>query len=388
MIRFLHTADWQIGRSFASVPGDAAALLRRARIEAVDRLAEAARSHDCPFVLVAGDVFDAEGLAEVTLRAPLERMARAKDLTWYLLPGNHDPDRPEGVWDRLSRIGLPDNVKAMRAAEPVAMGEDAVLLPAPLAARDHGDDPTAWMDGAATTEGLVRVGLAHGSIRDFGGGEAAVLEREALAPDRAAEAGLSYLALGDWHRVQQITPNTWYAGTPEPDRFYGAGEPDGGEALVVTIAGPSAPAEVQRVRTATYTWASLDETIGEASDIAVIANRIAALADDPARLYLRLTLRGRVALDLREQADVELNRRLQGALFALDLDDSDLLPEPTADDLDAIDRPGGVLRLAAERLQAMAEAASANPAGADPAAAATARRALARLYIEARAAQA
>jgi DNA repair exonuclease SbcCD nuclease subunit len=383
MIRFLHTADWQIGRSFASVPGDAAALLRRARIEAVDRLAEAARAHDCPFVLVAGDVFDAEGLAEVTLRAPLERMARAKDLTWYLLPGNHDPDRPEGIWDRLSRIGLPDNVKAMRTAEPVPMGEDAVLLPAPLAARDHGDDPTAWMDGAATTEGLVRVGLAHGSIRDFGGGEAAVLEREALAPDRAARAGLAYLALGDWHRAQQITPNTWYAGTPEPDRFYGSGEPDGGEALVVTIAGSSAPAEVQRVRTAHYTWASLDETVGEASDIAVIADRIAALADDPARLYLRLTLRGRVPLDLREQADVELNRRLQGALFAVDLDDSDLLPEPTADDLDAIDRPGGVLRLAAEQLQAMAEAATA-----DPAAAATARRALARLYIEARAAQA
>ena len=67
--------------------------------------------------------------------------------------------------------------------------------------------------------------------------------------------------------------------------------------------------------------------------------------------------------------------------FALDLDDENLLPEPTADDLDAIDRPGSVLRLAAERLQAIADDPS------DIAAATNARRALARLYLEARAAQ-
>ncbi|MCA8927188.1 MAG: metallophosphoesterase [Alphaproteobacteria bacterium] len=381
MLRFLHTADWQIGRSFASVPGDAAALLRQARVDAVDRLAEAARNHACPFVLVAGDVFDAEGLAEATLQAPMGRMARARDLVWYLLPGNHDPDRPEGLWDRLARLGLPENVRVLRAAEPVALGDGAVLLPAPLAARDHGDDPTAWMDSAATAEGLVRIGLAHGSIRDFGSGETAVLEREALAPDRAARAGLAYLALGDWHRARSIAANTWYSGTPEPDRFYGPGEPDGGEALVVAVAGPTAPPEVQRVRTARYTWASLDETVADADDIAALAARIDSLTDDPARLVLKLALRGSVPLAVREQAETGLRRRLEGLQVILDWDDDRLLPEPTADDLDAIDRPGGVLRLAAERLQALADDAG-NPE------AAMARRALARLYLEAKAAHA
>jgi len=380
MLCFLHTADWQIGRSFASVPGDAAALLRQARIDAIDRLAEAARAHACPFVLVAGDVFDAEGLAEATLQAPMGRMARARDLTWYLLPGNHDPDRPEGLWDRLARLGLPDNVRVLRAAEPVTLGEDAVLLPAPLTARDHGDDPTAWMDAAATPEGLTRIGVAHGSIRDFGGGEQSVLERQALAPDRAAKAGLAYLALGDWHRAQRVAPNTWYSGTPEPDRFYGPGEPDGGEALVVSIAGRNAPAEVQRVRTARHTWASLDETLHDADDIAALAARIEALADDPARLVLRLAMRGSVPLAVREQAETGLQRRLEGLQVILDWNDDRLLPEPTADDLDAIDRPGGVLRLAAERLQALAQESASTEA-------ATARRALARLYLEAKAAQ-
>ena len=40
-----------------------------------------------------------------------------------------------------------------------------------------------------------------------------------IAPDRARRAGLDYLALGDWHRTLQIGPATWYAGTPEADRF-------------------------------------------------------------------------------------------------------------------------------------------------------------------------
>ncbi len=383
MIRFLHTADWQIGRHFKFVAGDAAALLRRARIEAVDRLAAAARQNDCAFVLVAGDVFDAEQLAEPTLRAPLERMARAADLSWYLLPGNHDPDRPEGLWDRLARLGLPDNVHAMRAAEPLPLGDDAVLLPAPLTARDHGDDPTAWMDAASSSEGLARIGLAHGAIREFGESQGGQVERGVIAPDRAKHAGLAYLALGDWHRALQVTPNTWYSGTPEPERFYPPGEADGGAALLVSIASANAPPEVEPIRTAQYTWAALDETLGDEADITALSEQVEALADDPARLFLRLTLRGRLPLAARQQADERLRRRLEGALFALDLDDTDLLPEPTADDLDAIDRPGGVLRLAAEHLQSLAA-----DDAADPEAAATARRALARLYIEARAAQA
>lgn len=382
MLRFLHTADWQIGRNFASVSGDAAAFLRRARIDAVDRLAEAAQANGCTFVLVAGDVFDAEQLAEATLRAPLERMSRARDLSWYLLPGNHDPDRPEGVWDRIARGGLPENVHSLRAAEPVPLGDAAVLLPAPLTARDHGDDPTAWMDGAATPEGAIRLGLAHGSIRDFGSGESAVLTRGTLAPDRATRAGLAYLALGDWHRAQQIGPDTWYAGTPEPDRFYGPGEPDGGEALVVSIAGPQAVPDVKRVRTARFTWASMDETLHDADDIAALASRIEGLADDPARLVLQLVLRGSVPLAVREQVEISLRQRLEAQQVILSLNDDRLLAEPTADDLDAIDRQGGMLRLAAERLQAMAGEAQ------DAETAATARRALARLYLEVRAAQA
>ena len=85
------------------------------------------------------------------------------------------------------------------------------------------------MDGAATPEGALRIGLAHGAIQSFsedGGG------LDIIAPDRAIRAGLDYLALGDWHGTRQVDARCWYAGTPETDRFKAN---DSGQALLVEL---------------------------------------------------------------------------------------------------------------------------------------------------------
>ncbi len=71
------------------------------------------------------------------------------------------------------------------------------LLPAPLTHRHNPDDPTALFDTMETPGANLRIGLAHGSIRDFSSrGEA----QNQIAPDRAQRSGLDYLALGDWQR--------------------------------------------------------------------------------------------------------------------------------------------------------------------------------------------
>ena len=50
-ITFLHTADWQLGKSFGSIEGDTAALLREERFEAVKRIALLATERDVELVL-------------------------------------------------------------------------------------------------------------------------------------------------------------------------------------------------------------------------------------------------------------------------------------------------------------------------------------------------
>jgi hypothetical protein len=85
-----------------------------------------------------------------------------------------------------------------------------------LTHRHNLDDPTILFDMMATPGARLRIGLAHGSIRDFSSrGEA----QNQIAPDRAQRSNLDYLALGDWHGTLRVDARTWYSGTPETDRF-------------------------------------------------------------------------------------------------------------------------------------------------------------------------
>ena len=92
------------------------------------------------------------------------------------------------------------------------------------------------MDAAATPAGALRVGLAHGSVAGRLPDDADAANP--IAADRATGARLDYLALGDWHGTLEIAPRTWYAGTPEPDRFRAN---DAGNALLVELDGPGLP---------------------------------------------------------------------------------------------------------------------------------------------------
>ncbi|HDR9095202.1 TPA: metallophosphoesterase, partial [Burkholderia vietnamiensis] len=89
MISILHTADWQIGRVFAQFEPDDAAALFEARFAVVERLAGIATDRGVDAILVAGDVFDAQTVADKTIRRLFNAMQGFTG-TWVLMPGNHD----------------------------------------------------------------------------------------------------------------------------------------------------------------------------------------------------------------------------------------------------------------------------------------------------------
>jgi hypothetical protein len=72
-MRFIHSADWQIGKVFKQF-GPKEESLRQARLAAIERLGELATAHETFHVLVAGDVYDNEAPSPITLRTPIERM--------------------------------------------------------------------------------------------------------------------------------------------------------------------------------------------------------------------------------------------------------------------------------------------------------------------------
>jgi DNA repair exonuclease SbcCD nuclease subunit len=367
-VRLIHTADWQIGKVFRFADHATMGVLQEARLEAISTIARLATEQSAPVVLVAGDIYDVATAEDRTLAQPLARMRAFAGVAWHLIPGNHDPHQPGGPWDRLLRRGLPANVRVHLEPAPVALAHGAALLPAPLARRRALADPTGWMDQAATPEGTIRIGLAHGSISAFGSD--ARNQPNLIDPARPERAGLGYLALGDWHGTKRIGPRCWYAGTPEVDDFDVEG---GGHALLVDLAAPGAAPTVRPLPTGRFAWRREDVQIHGEDEVEVVTARLRALHEDPACLLLDLHLEGSLSLSGRERLARALDD-VGAALRFLRLDDRGLYLSPSAEDLKAIAH-GGFVRVAAERLRTMAD---------DPEEPARdlAARALLQLYVE------
>ena len=368
-VKLIHTSDWQIGKVFRFLDDATMGLLQEARLRAITRLGELAGAHGAAHVLVAGDVYDMEALSPRSLNQPLERMRGFPGTQWHLLPGNHDPHRSNGLWDQLLRKGLPENVNVHIAPEPAMLqGEAAVLLPAPLFYRQTLDDLTAYMDDVSLPEGLIRVGLAHGTVKGFGSDDKDV--PNFIAPDRPTRAGLSYLALGDWHGQKQINERCWYSGTPEIDAFDVI---DGGQALLVHIQGSDAVPTVTPIPTGNFTWSRLSEQLNSRADIDYLAEKLRDSADALDRVLIHLSVEGALSLENRQHFQKQIVDGVSAAFCFMRVDDRRLFPHPTAEDLDQIDR-GGFVRTAAEELKRLAEKGEGDG---DIAAAA-----LQRLYIE------
>lgn len=329
--KLLHTSDWHIGKPFGRFAPEVAGVLRHARLKACDRLAAAARAGGARHVLVAGDVYDRPGLSDRDVRAPLEQMRAHADLVWHVIPGNHDPAEPGGVWDRVAQLGLPPNVRLHLHARPVEIESGTWLLPAPLAARALSSDPTAWMDDAPTPAGAIRLGLAHGSIQGFGSERSASI---AIAPDRPRRAGLDYLALGDWHGAKQIGPRAAYSGTPEPDAFL---DNEPGFALLVSVDGQGAEPRIERAPIGEYRWQNRVFDGAHMTELARLQGEIEGLAAAARQMLLRVEIAGRLTigeerhlrcgLDLMESRVFHLERDVQRMSLRAETDDIDSLPD-------------------------------------------------------------
>ena len=349
---FVHTADWQLGKPFAGIAGDSGALLRRARFDAVRRIAEIASARGAAAVLVAGDCFDSPFPEEGTILKAADAMSPFGG-PWVLLPGNHDPAEAGPLWDRLEHAArnlatAKLDLRIARKGEPIRIDDASLeILAAPLRHRHDPVDPTAWMATSERRPGLVRVGLAHGSVQGFGGDGESTFNR--IDPRLPEMADLDYLALGDWHGTLGIGRRCWYSGTPEPDRFR-SNEP--GHVLVVEIDEPGALPRIERVPTAECRW--IEETLEHSGDAGALIARVEAIVSGstPAdRLLLDLTLTGEIDIGGRARIEARIDE-WRARLCHLRVHDG-LIDRPSDEDLREL-RLEGVAQAAASRLAAMA----------------------------------
>lgn len=353
--RFIHTADWQLGKPFGRFDDGLSGRLTSERQEVIGRIAQAALDHDAAHVIVAGDVWDNSSPSNAGLRQPLDIMGEWTGVVWWLMPGNHDLDGPDGLWDRIEALA-PDNVRVLREAEPVEMESGVWLLPAPWQRLHGGRDLTRWMDTAETPQGSIRIGLAHGSIKTFGtkhdgapGGET----DEIIPPDRATRAQLDYLALGDWHARTAVNLRTYYSGTPEPDRFKSG---DRGQVLLVEIDAHGADPRVTDIPTAGYDWPVIEVRlrVDGAQDAQQMIEASINSGQAPRYTLAEIRLHGETTVQEWTEFEAFLDA-LTGRCAYLELRGASAVDmRIVAEDIEALDAQGSV-RQAAETLTARRE---------------------------------
>ena len=343
-MKFVHTADWQIGMKAEGL-GQVGARVRAERLAAGSRVVEAAVTRGADFLIVAGDLFEDNGVDRTLIQKTADILARW-DRPVYIIPGNHDPVVPGSVWEHPAWMSA-NNLHILTEKQPVEIS-GGILYPCPVSDKYSTKDPTDWIQ--AKPGNVIRIAMAHGNVE----GLPEVAADHPIPRNALERSGLTYLALGHWHStVPYANPDgvvrTAYCGTPEPSRF---GEPDSGNALLVTIDSPITPPDIEVLKTGGLTWQVIGKDLRQIGDIATLRQRIESLTE-PDRMLVDLRLKG-----LLYSEEVGLFRHLQDMVTARFLfsrvDISGLRPAPDDDGwISAL--PSGVLQDTALRLRSSAE---------------------------------
>ena len=305
MVRFVHTADWQLGMTRHFLDGEAQARFSQARIEAINKIGRLAEEQDCSFVVVCGDVFETNHVERQVIVRALDAMAETPRVAFYLLPGNHDPLNASSVFRSRTFVDhCPANVIVLEAEGPTEVYPDVQLVAAPWTSKAPLEDlvqraiaPTSSGDG-------IRIAVGHGSVD--------VLSPDAVNPAlialKDAEAAIAdgriqYVALGDRHSMTSVgdTGRVWYPGAPEPTAFR---EVEPGYVLVVELGGDDISVEPHAV--GRWTFHSLEADLRGADDIDRLETTLAEISDKPESI-MQLSVIGQLSLAEKIRFDALLD---------------------------------------------------------------------------------
>lgn len=309
-MRFVHTADWQLGMTRHFLAGDAQPRYSAARRDAVAGLGALAAETGAEFVVVAGDVFDDNQLAPEVVSQSLEAM-RSIGVPVYLLPGNHDPLDAASIYTgALFTAERPDNVVVLDTAGSHEVRPGVQIVAAPWRSkRPTTDLAAAALAGLQSTEGTTRILVAHGGVDVLDPDPTnPALIRLAVLQDALERGVIHYVALGDKHSRTQVgtTGRVWYSGSPEVTNFDDV-EPDPGHVLVVDIDENTGAVSVESRRVGRWRFVTLHRQLDTGRDVTDLDINLDQLPDK-SRAVVRLALTGSLSVTDRAALDARLDR--------------------------------------------------------------------------------
>ena len=364
-MRFVHTADWQLGMTRHFLAGEAQPRYSAARRDAVAGLGPLAAEAGAEFVVVSGDVFEDNQLAPTVISQSLEAM-RAIGIPVFLLPGNHDPLDASSVYtSALFTAECPANVRVLDWSGIHQVRPGLQIVAAPWRSKRPTADLVAEALEGLPADGTTRVLVAHGGVD--------VLDPDPTKPslirlagvqDALARGVIHYVALGDKHSLTDVggTGRVWYSGSPEVTNYNDV-EADPGHVLIVDIdEDPQHRVTVEAARVGRWRFSTLNRHVDNSRDVADLDINL-DLMPDKDRTVLRLALIGSLTVTDRAALDACLDKysRLFASLRVWD-SHSDLAVIPADGEFSDLGI-GGFAAAAVEELVQVARAGDDNTAG-------------------------
>lgn len=310
-MRFLHTADWQLGMTRHFLAGDAQPRYSAARRDAVAGLGALAAEVGAEFIVVSGDVFEHNQLPPQVVGQSLEAM-RAIGIPVYLLPGNHDPLDASSVYtSALFTAERPDNVVVLDRAGVHQVRPGLEIVAAPWRSKAPTTDLVADVLDGLTPQPVTRILVAHGGVDVLDPDrDKPSLIRLAAVEHALATGTVHYVALGDKHSRTNVgnSGRIWYSGSPEVTNFDDV-ESDPGHVLVVEIDenDPHRTASVESRHVGRWRFVTMRHQVDGRRDIADLDLNLDLMTEKD-RTVVRLALTGSLTVTDRAALDACLDR--------------------------------------------------------------------------------
>lgn len=347
MVRFVHTADWQLGMRRHFLGPGPQDRFSQDRLEAVAAIGRLAGEVGAVGIVVAGDVFDDNQVDRQTVLRAIEVLRGFPDVPVLLLPGNHDPFDAGSVFTRPEfRESCPPHVQVVTDHTPIHLGEGVEVVGAPWPVKRPLRNPALdVLDDLEPSSG-TRVLLAHGGVDAVGGdfdqtGVLPLAELEAAIDDQRVQ----FVALGDRHSATDVgvTGRIWYPGAPEPTAYV---EQDPGKTLVVEV--EDGAVRVERRHIGRWTFRQQVFDVAGGADLETVLRWLDAPRDKP-HTIAKIALRGTLTLAERTRLEsaLEAAATTYAALESWERH-QELTTTPDQEDLDAMEVGGFVADAVAE----------------------------------------
>lgn len=345
-VRFIHSADWQLGMTRHYLSDEAQARFTGDRVATIRTIGELAAREGAHFIVVAGDVFETPNLSSRDIWRACEAMAET-EIPLFLLPGNHDPLGPGSLWTGADFLrARPQNVTVLDSEGPFEAAPGVEIVAAPWLSSNPGHDPVAGILRRLEPTDSTRILVGHGMVDELDPDQSSLNRVDLGALRTAVRDGLiDYVALGDRHIcwIDDVTGAIAYAGTHESTRY---AEPTRGTVLSVTI--DDSGAAPVRHEVGRWIHHDISRHLATAEDIELLRRDFAEIAQKDCAI-IRTALTGTLSLAAGAELErlIDDQRQIFAAVYEWDRH-TDLVVIPDDHDEEALGLSGFAAHAMAE----------------------------------------